>query len=191
MTIHLLIIGLICGLTTSRIAALMAGVIGVSQKLSLLLVVLYVTSTTIIFTLIFFLIFRWGNHFLSQHTKVIDWIMSHQKVKKIQSYIDRHAKLFTLFYRFVPGGMFAPVIMGLSDITIFRFFLFNIFGALIWAVVFIAIGAIGGQTVLHFLNSDGGTVFDIVIVAIVVLVALFIVIKELKKYYQHRQHKQR
>lgn len=60
-------------------------------------------------------------------------------------WIDRHPRLFCLFYRFVYGmRIVGPVAIGLSHIKAHTYLVFNFFTALAWAIVGVSLGWLFG-----------------------------------------------
>lgn len=69
-------------------------------------------------------------------------------------WIDRHPRLFCLFYRFVYGmRIVGPVAISLSDITVRTFLLFNLFTALAWAIVGVSLGWLFGPELAHLMRA--------------------------------------
>lgn len=69
-------------------------------------------------------------------------------------WIDRHPKLFCLFYRFVYGmRIVGPVAIGLSHIKAHTFLVFNFFTALTWAIVGVSLGWLFGPELAHLVRA--------------------------------------
>lgn len=70
------------------------------------------------------------------------------------TWIDRHPRLFCLFYRFVYGMRVAgPVAIGLSHITARTYLVFNMFTAMAWAILGVSLGWLFGPELVHLFRA--------------------------------------
>jgi membrane protein DedA with SNARE-associated domain len=69
-------------------------------------------------------------------------------------WIDRHPRLFCLFYRFVYGmRIVGPVAISLSHIKAHTYLVFNFFTALAWAIVGVSLGWLFGQELANLVRA--------------------------------------
>ena len=69
-------------------------------------------------------------------------------------WIDRHPRLFCLFYRFVYGmRIVGPVAISLSHIKAHTFLVFNVFTALAWAIVGVSLGWLFGHELANLVRA--------------------------------------
>lgn len=69
-------------------------------------------------------------------------------------WIDRHPKLFCLFYRFIYGmRIVGSVAISLSHITSHTYLIFNFFTALAWAMLGVSLGWLFGPELAHFFRD--------------------------------------
>lgn len=69
------------------------------------------------------------------------------KVEEILLLLDKHQILLMLGFRFLYGlRTITPFVLGISRIAPFRFLIFNIIGALSWAIAIGAMGYLFGHT---------------------------------------------
>ncbi|WWP00852.1 MAG: DedA family protein [Candidatus Dasytiphilus stammeri] len=68
--------------------------------------------------------------------------------------ICRRPLFFTIIVRFMYGFRIAgPMIIGASQLSFGKFFIFNIIGALLWSLIFVSIGYLGGEMILPWLHN--------------------------------------
>ena len=76
------------------------------------------------------------------------------KAKKVNKWIKDHQNPVILGFRFLYGfRTITPFIIGMSEIPTRKFFIFNFFGALLWAVVFASVGYVFGQAAEYVLKD--------------------------------------
>lgn len=69
-------------------------------------------------------------------------------------WIERHPRLFCLFYRFIYGfRIVGPVAISLSQVNAHLFWVMNIFTALGWACVGVGLGWFVGPEIAHWLGQ--------------------------------------
>lgn len=96
-----------------------------------------------------------GRHFGGRILK--RYSRQHTKIRKAQRLIQRHPALFVIGSRFMYGfRIIGPLLIGASRVPPKLFIPLNIFGALLWALIFTTLGYVGGEVIgpwLHDLNS--------------------------------------
>ncbi|ADO47826.1 DedA family protein [[Enterobacter] lignolyticus] len=80
-----------------------------------------------------------------------------RKIRSAQRLIQRHPYLFVIGTRFMYGfRVVGPVLIGASKLPPKIFFPLNIFGAIVWALLFTTLGYLGGEVIgpwLHHLDQ--------------------------------------
>ncbi len=117
-------------------------------------------------TALFFLGRYYGANILKKFTK-------HQKqIKKANSLIRKRPVLFVIGVRFMYGlRIVGPIIIGSSRLKPQKFMLLNVIGAVLWALVFVSLGYIGGQVIapwLHTLDRHLKQIFWVVLIVALV-----------------------
>ncbi|WP_437608352.1 DedA family protein [Erwinia sp. V71] len=98
--------------------------------------------------LLFFLGRYYGAHILRRFRQ------HQEKIDRANRLIHRRPVLFIIGVRFMYGfRLIGPVIIGASRLKPARFFLFNIIGALLWAMIFVSLGYLGGQVIAPWLHQ--------------------------------------
>lgn len=97
----------------------------------------------------------------------------HQKqIKKANSLIRKRPVLFVIGVRFMYGlRIVGPIIIGSSQLKPQKFMLLNVIGAVLWALIFVSLGYIGGQVIapwLHTLDRHLKQIFWIVLIVALV-----------------------
>lgn len=123
---------------------------------------------------IFFFLGRYyGNNFVARFPKL------KEPVERVNKMIEKHHTGLILGVRFMYGLRIAgPIAIGMSNVSIHRFIILNIIGAIIWAVLIVTIGYVFGQT-LQWLFDDFKKIGLAVIV--VIIIAAFFIIRRYKK----------
>lgn len=117
-------------------------------------------------TALFFLGRYYGASILKKFKK-------HQKqIKKANSLIRKRPVLFVIGVRFMYGlRIIGPIIIGSSRLKPQKFMLLNVIGAMLWALIFVTLGYVGGQVIapwLHKLDHHLKQVFWVVLIAALV-----------------------
>lgn len=91
-------------------------------------------------------------------TPILKKFKKHQKqIAKANRLIRRRPVLFVIGVRFMYGlRIIGPVIIGASKLKPHKFMLLNIIGAVLWALIFVSLGYVGGQVItpwLHMLDK--------------------------------------
>ncbi len=88
------------------------------------------------------------------------WIMKRlckwkSKVDKVQDLLKKHQNLLILSFRFFYGlRNVTPFSLGISHVHPFRYFIFNLMGAVVWAVSFGYAGYHLGSVATQFVSED-------------------------------------
>ncbi|ECJ4224902.1 DedA family protein [Salmonella enterica subsp. enterica] len=78
----------------------------------------------------------------------------HTKIRRAQKMIQRHPYLFVIGTRFMYGfRVVGPLLIGASRLPPKIFLPLNIVGALIWALLFTALGYLGGEVIAPWLHD--------------------------------------
>ena len=103
--------------------------------------------------------------------------------KKILTRIEKHDRVFILFYRFIYGVRnVSPFALGLSHITYKEFTRLNVFAALLAAFGFSMIGYLFGEA----LDNVLGSIQDVMLGVGVIVVLIFAIKYAVKKW--HKKH---
>jgi membrane protein DedA with SNARE-associated domain len=91
---------------------------------------------------------RYGNRMMEKHP---DW---KPRLQQVHGWLGRFQSSLIIGMRFVPGfRMLGGVAIGMSDVSAFRFTVFNLIGAVLWAVVIGVLGYLCGH-VLELIMGD-------------------------------------
>ncbi|WP_330982445.1 MULTISPECIES: DedA family protein [Enterobacterales] len=93
-----------------------------------------------------------GRHFGG---RLLKRFSRHQKkIQKAQSLIQNHPYLFVIGTRFMYGfRVIGPVLIGASRLPPKVFLPLNIFGAIVWALLFTTLGYLGGEVIGPWLHN--------------------------------------
>lgn len=108
------------------------------------------------------------------------------RIRKAQRLIQRHPYLFVIGTRFMYGfRVIGPVLIGASRLPPKIFLPLNIFGAIVWALIFTTLGYLGGEAIgpwLHHLDQHiKHWIWLILVVALVVGAHLWLKRREAKR----------
>jgi len=113
--------------------------------------------------------------FIGRHygTAILQRFKKHQKqIKKANTLIRKRPVLFVIGVRFMYGlRIIGPIIIGSSGLKPQKFLLLNVIGAVLWAVIFVSLGYVGGQVIapwLHKLDHHLKQVFWVVLIVALV-----------------------
>ncbi len=117
-------------------------------------------------TALFFLGRYYGENILKRFKK-------HQsQIAKANRLIRKRPVLFVIGVRFMYGlRILGPIIIGASRLKPQKFMLLNVTGAVLWAVIFVSLGYLGGQVIapwLHALDRHLKQVFWLVLMLVLV-----------------------
>ena len=91
---------------------------------------------------------RYGHRMMEKHP---DW---KPRLQQVHSWLARYRSALIVGMRFVPGfRMLGGVAIGMSEVSSFRFAVFNLIGAVLWAVVIGILGYLCGH-VLELIMGD-------------------------------------
>jgi len=94
-------------------------------------------------------------------------LLNKKHLIKAQEFYDKYGGKTIILARFVPVvRTFAPFVAGIGKMNFFRFWLFNIVGAIAWVVICVMAGVIFGR--FEFVQKN----FELVILAIIVISVL-------------------
>lgn len=98
--------------------------------------------------LLFWLGRRYGTRILRRFKKHQDQLV------KANHLIQRHPSLFVIGVRFMYGfRLLGPIIIGASHLRPLKFFLLNLCGAAIWALLFVTLGYFAGEMIAPLLHK--------------------------------------
>jgi membrane-associated protein len=93
-------------------------------------------------------------------------------LEKTQAFYEKHGGKTIILARFVPiVRTFAPFVAGVGTMNYRRFFTFNVFGAFLWATIFVFLGYFFGN--IPFVKQN----FELAILAIVLISGVPMVIE--------------
>lgn len=83
---------------------------------------------------------------------LLRWTHLEVPAARVRRLIDRHSALLIVGLRFMYGlRLIGPVVIGMSDVSAWRFVVFNVIGAAIWAVAVSGAGYLFGHAIEWFL----------------------------------------
>jgi membrane protein DedA with SNARE-associated domain len=110
--------------------------------------------------------------FLGRYFRSHKWVVSVSKRPAFADAIDlieRRPTLFILLFRFAYGlRAIAPVAIGTSRVSVWRFVPLNILAAAIWGPIFVAIGYAFGNTLERWLPHSASTIAFIVVIVVLI-----------------------
>lgn len=117
-------------------------------------------------TALFFLGRYYGDTILKRFKK-------HQmQIAKANRLIRKRPVLFVIGVRFMYGlRIVGPIIIGASRLKPHKFMLLNVIGAVLWALIFVSLGYVGGQVIapwLHALDRHLKQIFWVVLILVLV-----------------------
>ena len=103
----------------------------------------------------------WIGHYLGDRAYNIKWI-KREYIDRTHAFFEKHGGKTIFLARFVPiVRTFAPFVAGMGKMSYGYFFSYNIFGGIVWVVVFTLLGYFFGN--IEFVKKN----FEIVILAII------------------------
>lgn len=106
------------------------------------------------------------------------WLLNKQHLERAQQFYERHGGKAIIMARFLPIlRTFAPFVAGIGQMNYWRFWMYNVTGAVVWVGLFLLAGYWFGTQ--PFVKRN----FELVIVAIIVLSVLPI----FYEWYRHRR----
>ncbi len=96
--------------------------------------------------LLYFLGRRYGAKLLRRFKK------AQPNIRRANKMILRHPLFFVMAVRFMYGfRLVGPMMIGASRLSPLKFIIFNVIGAVLWALIFVTLGYLGGQMVAPWL----------------------------------------
>ena len=105
----------------------------------------------------------WIGHYLGERAYNIKWIKK-EYLDRTHAFFQKHGGKTIFLARFVPiVRTFAPFVAGMGKMSYGYFFSYNVFGGIIWVVLFTLLGFFFGN--IPFVKAN----FELVIIAIIVI----------------------
>ncbi|QJC31788.1 DedA family protein [Enterobacteriaceae endosymbiont of Donacia tomentosa] len=102
------------------------------------------------------------------------------KIKKYSNLIINYPYFFIIIIRFMYGfRLIGPVVIGITNISNLKFFVFNIIGAIIWVLIFSSSGYFFGEVITSFAGD-----INKIIKYILCLLSLIFIIKIFYKIFK-------
>src|SRR5215212_9380444 len=116
----------------------------------------------------------WIGHYLGDRAYNIKWIKK-EYLDRTHAFFQKHGGKTIFLARFVPiVRTFAPFVAGMGKMSYSYFFSYNVFGGIVWVLLFTLLGYFFGN--LEFVKKN----FEFVIIAIIVISAVPAVWEALK-----------
>jgi membrane protein DedA with SNARE-associated domain len=113
---------------------------------------------------------RYGNRTMEKHP---DW---KPRLQQVSGWLQRFQSALIIGLRFVPGfRVIGGVAIGMSDVSLFRFAILNLIGAMLWAVVMGILGYLCGHA-LELIMGDIKHLEVPILVGIAVIGGLLVLI---------------
>ncbi|PIJ48707.1 hypothetical protein BL250_00915 [Erwinia sp. OLTSP20] len=116
-------------------------------------------------------------YFVGRHygERILRRFKKHQpQIRKAQRLIHKYPTWFVIGVRFMYGlRIVGPIIIGASHLKLRRFLPLNVLGAIIWALLFVSLGYLGGEVIgpwLHKFDRQLKYLFWLVLVIIIALI---------------------
>jgi len=105
------------------------------------------------------------------------WLQKNKKLlERSQHFFAKHGAASIAFGRFFgPVRAFIPLIAGISQMPPMRFYLINIFSALVWAPAYLMPGIVAGAAI----KIDKDSAYSMIIFAIAFLILSWLMVKEI------------
>src|SRR5512139_3462177 len=105
----------------------------------------------------------WIGHYLGDRAYNIKWI-KREYLDRTHAFFEKHGGKTIFLARFVPiVRTFAPFVAGMGRMSYGYFFSYNVFGGIVWVLVFTLLGFFFGN--LDFVRKN----FELVIIAIILI----------------------
>jgi membrane-associated protein len=116
----------------------------------------------------------WIGHYLGDRAYNIKWIKK-EYLDRTHAFFEKHGGKTIFLARFVPiVRTFAPFVAGMGHMSYSYFFSYNVFGGIVWVLLFTLLGYFFGN--LEFVKKN----FELVIIAIILISVLPAVWEALK-----------
>lgn len=94
-------------------------------------------------------------------------LFHHENLERAENFYKEHGPVAIIIARFVPVvRTFAPIVAGISHMNYRTFFMFNIVGALLWAVGFTYLGYFAGELIDHYNINIEYVVLGIIFISV-------------------------
>lgn len=125
----------------------------------------------------------WIGHFLGDRAYSVKWI-KREYLDRTHAFFEKHGGKTIFLARFVPiVRTFAPFVAGMGRMSYGYFFSYNVFGGVIWVLLFTLAGYFFGN--IPFIKSN----FEFVIIAIILISVLPMLSEAIKARRENRQVK--
>ena len=105
----------------------------------------------------------WIGHYLGERAYNIKWI-KREYLDRTHAFFEKHGGKTIFLARFVPiVRTFAPFVAGMGKMSYGYFFSYNVFGGIVWVVLFTLLGFFFGN--IPFVKAN----FELVIIAIILV----------------------
>jgi len=105
----------------------------------------------------------WIGHYLGDRAYNIKWI-KREYLERTHAFFEKHGGKTIFLARFVPiVRTFAPFVAGMGKMSYGYFFSYNVFGGIVWVVLFTLLGFFFGN--IPFVKAN----FELVIIAIILV----------------------
>jgi membrane-associated protein len=105
----------------------------------------------------------WIGHYLGERAYNIKWI-KREYIDRTHAFFEKHGGKTIFLARFVPiVRTFAPFVAGMGKMSYGYFFSYNVFGGIVWVVLFTLLGFFFGN--IPFVKAN----FELVIIAIILI----------------------
>ena len=105
----------------------------------------------------------WIGHYLGERAYNIKWIKK-EYLDRTHAFFEKHGGKTIFLARFVPiVRTFAPFVAGMGKMSYGYFFSYNVFGGIVWVVLFTLLGFFFGN--IPFVKAN----FELVIIAIILI----------------------
>ena len=105
----------------------------------------------------------WIGHYMGDRAYNVKWI-KREYLDRTHAFFQKHGGKTIFLARFVPiVRTFAPFVAGMGRMSYGYFFSYNVFGGIVWVVVFILLGYFFGN--IPFVKAN----FELVIIAIILV----------------------
>ena len=116
----------------------------------------------------------WIGHYLGDRAYNIKWIKK-EYLDRTHAFFEKHGGKTIFLARFVPiVRTFAPFVAGMGRMSYGYFFSYNVFGGIVWVLVFTLLGYFFGN--LEFVQKN----FELVIIAIIFISVIPAVVETVK-----------
>jgi len=116
----------------------------------------------------------WIGHFLGDRAYNVKWI-KREYLDRTHAFFEKHGGKTIFLARFVPiVRTFAPFVAGMGRMSYSYFFSYNVFGGIVWVLLFTLAGYFFGN--IPFIRSN----FEFVIIAIILISVLPMIFEAIK-----------